>query len=369
MRIAFIITGLARGGAETMLLKLLSAMDLNRFHCTVVSLSSRHDLVDDFRALGIDIRLVKSASFLGLIRLLRTIRQLKPDLIQGWMLHGNLAAYIIGRILAIPVLWGVRHSRLSKQGEGILNTWIERVLAYVSKNPRLIIYNSCEGRRQHELLGYEKGKGAVIPNGFDLDHFAPSLSKRHARRQTLNVATDAVLIGMFARFHPMKDHATFIEAAARLAKSHENVVYVLAGKGCDATNERLMSRIRHHALAQRFRLLGECKDIDYLANALDVGTLSSSSAEGFPNCIGELMATGVPCVVTNVGDLSKIIGDCGIVVTPNAPSDLFLAWKRLVEMDVNDRRELGLRARERIARMFSMRTVAREYEEKYLGTR
>lgn len=88
-------------------------------------------------------------------------------------------------------------------------------------------------------------------------------------------------------------------------------------------------------------------------NAFDLATLSSAYGEGFPNVIGEAMASGVPCVVTNVGDSAYIVGDTGTVVPTRNPEALAHAWDAMLDRIEKEGCELGVRARERLCRLFS----------------
>ena len=75
-------------------------------------------------------------------------------------------------------------------------------------------------------------------------------------------------------------------------------------------------------LEARVHLLGKRQDIPRLTAALDI---ASSFGEGLPNVIGEAMACGIPCVVTDVGDSALIVGETGKVVPPRNPAALSVA--------------------------------------------
>ena len=116
IKVLHIINDLSVGGAEMMLYKLLSAMDKDRFTFVVVSLKKRNGLCERIEALGIPVYALEldrsfptPASIFSLVRLLR---RLQPDVIQGWLPHGNLAAYIACALVSarVPVLWNIRQS-------------------------------------------------------------------------------------------------------------------------------------------------------------------------------------------------------------------------------------------------------------------
>jgi glycosyltransferase involved in cell wall biosynthesis len=99
--------------------------------------------------------------------------------------------------------------------------------------------------------------------------------------------------------------------------------------------------------------------------ALDIATLSSAYGEGFPNVLGEAMACGVPCVVTNTGDSGLIVGNTGRVVPPRDPHALATAWQELIELDNHQRYHLGQQARQRVQDHYSLHATIDQYESLY----
>jgi glycosyltransferase involved in cell wall biosynthesis len=102
-----------------------------------------------------------------------------------------------------------------------------------------------------------------------------------------------------------------------------------------------------------------------VTSALDIATSSSSYGEGFSNAVGEAMACGIPCVVTDVGDSSYIVGDTGKVVPPKNPEVMAKAWEELLNLEQNEREEIGQKACGRIRKHFSIETITGHYESLY----
>ena len=111
-------------------------------------------------------------------------------------------------------------------------------------------------------------------------------------------------------------------------------------------------------------MLGERSDIPALNAALDVATCASVG-EGFPNVVGEAMACGVPCVVTDSGDCAQIIGESGRLVPANSAILMANAWGEILNSGPKVRSGLSLSARARIERKFSISKVVGEYEKLY----
>ena len=112
-------------------------------------------------------------------------------------------------------------------------------------------------------------------------------------------------------------------------------------------------------------LLGYQSESHRINLSLDVATLSSAYGEAFPNVIGEAMASGVPCVVTDVGDAAHIVGSSGLIVPPRDPLALAGAWEELLMRSEQERRQLGLEARQRIVEHFDIVRVAQTYAALY----
>lgn len=265
----------------------------------------------------------------------------------------------------IPVVWGIHHSNLDPKGNKRTTIWTAGICARLSHRvPAKIVCCADVSRAVHAELGYASKKMLVIPNGFDLNVFRPDPTARKSVRWELGIPQDALLIGMIGRFDPQKDHRNFVAAAARLVIDFPDVNFLLCGDGVTWDNAELVSWIEAAGVRQRFHLLGRREDVPRLMAVLDIAS-SSSNSEAFPLVIGEAMACGVPCVVTNVGDSALIVGDTGRVVLPRNPEALSAAWRELLEMGPQGREHLGQAARWRVEMNFSLPIVASRYESLY----
>jgi len=370
IRVLHIINDLSIGGAEMTLYKLLSRTDREKFKPTVISLNGVGKLGDRIKKMGIEVEAVGMKSdgsrLFSLLRLARAARRIKPDLIQGWMYHGNLAAQFARLFVSRPafVVWNIRQSLYSLNDEKPATAKAIRLGARLSNWPARILNNSQKSVNQHAAIGYQTSRTIVIPNGFDTESFVPSVESRVSVRSELGMPADAILIGRIGRHHHTKDHPTFLRAAALLLRDYPDTQFLLAGKNVDWNNGELRTLVQNLGLVERVHLLGERLDMTRLTAALDVAT-SSSHAEGFPNVIGEAMSCAVPCVVTDVGDSAWLLGDTGRAVPPQDPAALAAAWKSLIELGREERTALGVAARSRVKRRYSLASVVEQYELLY----
>ena len=369
--ILHVITSLDSNGAQIMLYNLLWKTNRVRFEPIIISLMDRSKLGDRIEALNIPVYTLNMKqgipSLAHIWKLIRLVGQLQPDLIQGWMYHGNLAGQVASLFGShkIPVVWGIHHSINSLSSEKRMTQYIIRLGSILSKFTNQIAFVSKNSKLQHEDLGYCSYKSCIIPNGFNTELFKPSVEARKTFRAELGLPEECFLIGSIGRDHPMKDRANFLTAAALLLKDFRDVHFILVGDQLDRENDVLLQSIEEKAIGDRIHLLGERRDMPHLTAALDILTSSSAYGEAFPLVVGEAMSCGVPCVVTDVGDSAWIVGNTGRVVPPQNSEALANAWSSLILLSREDRQVLGEAARSRIIESFSLDSVVSRYEQLY----
>lgn len=360
-----VITGLDRGGAEVMLLKLLSEGRSARYRHVVYVLSTALTLLPDFRRVGVDVRPLDVHGVWGLLKALWIVRRAavfeRPVLLMSWLHHADLFAALLKIFLPrLPIIWNLRCSSLNLGELPRLNLILVRLLALLSFIPSVVVTNSKAGRRAHSAVGYRPRRWVLLPNGFDLNVFYPDRSARHILRTELGLSDDDFVIGTVGRYHPMKGYGIFADAVAQVGREYPSAHFVMVGKGLDQSNLALVAALEDSGKATM--LLGERSDVPRLMNLFDVMLLTSTS-EGFPNVIGEAMACAVPCVATDVGDCREVIGESGIVAEAGSATAVATALGRMIRLSNVARSDLGAQARKRIEEHFSMPATVRRYEE------
>ncbi len=360
-----IITGLNTGGAERSLHGLLSGGLAAKHQCHVVSLTSMGNFGAKIEALGVPVHaLGMSPSRLSpsaLLRLRRIVREIRPDLIQGWMYHGNLAAST-ARIMAIgrPHLsWNIRASLqdiANDKPSTRAAIWAGRLL---SGEPDCILYNTHVSRAQHEAFGYYAAHGAVIPNGFDTSIWRPDPLARQQMRATLGLRPNDKLVGFVGRYHPIKDIPNFLKAMAAWMPADPQIHCAIIGQDAVPKNTALTPYFNALPVG-RVHVFGLRDDITQLMPSFDMLCLSSRE-EAFPNVVGEAMACGVPCVATDVGDCRHVIGNTGRIVPASDPVALREALCEMRLLNEDARLSLGVTARARIVEHFSLSATVDRY--------
>ncbi|MDQ6732710.1 MAG: glycosyltransferase, partial [Nitrospirota bacterium] len=359
------------GGAEMMLYKFLSRMDKTRFTAQVVSMIDLGPFSGRIQELGVPMLSLGmrrgSPNPIGIVRLVRWLRQTRPDVIQTWMYHADLVGGLAAKLAGgIPVAWNIRHTEFSAHDSRRLTVYTMRMCARLSRwFPTRIVCCSEASREVHTKLGYAAEKMIVIPNGMDLAAFRPDAAARDSVRKELNLSPDAVIIGIAGRFDPQKDHRNFIEAAALIHREGIDAHFLFCGDDMTWENAQLTSWFHGTGIRERSHLLGHRDDMPRLTAAFDIACVSSSS-EGFPNVIGEAMSCEIPCVVTDVGDSALIVGQTGRVVPPRDAKALADGLRGLVELGRDGRRHIGIAARQRIREHYDLPDIVRRYENLYV---
>ncbi len=173
--------------------------------------------------------------------------------------------------------------------------------------------------------------------------------------------TPETAVGVVGRLVPVKDHPTFLAAAARLRGEHPQARFVLVGDGPSGYRRSLIDEAARLGLGGQIVWAGERADMARVYNALDLLCLPSAS-EGFPNVLAEAMACGVPAVTTDVGDARSILGDTGEVVPPREPAALASALAHSLVLSADRRREMGEAARARIVARYAVAAMVARTE-------
>jgi glycosyltransferase involved in cell wall biosynthesis len=293
------------------------------------------------------------------LHLHRALKSAQPDVVQGWMYHGNFVSSLAGRLSArqAAVAWNIRTS-LDNVAQIRPST---RLLAKFSKgfsrSATRIIYNSSRSRDQHRRAGYCADSDRVIPNGFDLNLWRSGDEPRRRAREIMGVSSDSTIVGYVGRATPIKDIPTLLEAFASIVDRHPDSVLVLVGRDMEHLDISGFP-------AGSLKILGQRSDVPQILPGFDIHCLSSL-AEGFPNVLGEAMACEVPCVTTDVGDSKDIVGDTGWVVAPGNSVAYGAALNEALSLTPSERKRMGELARRRIACRYSLGAVVEEYSKMY----
>ena len=357
-KILYVITHLWVGGAEATLTRLVTAERKIADEIIVVALRPGGPHADRMRAGGVTVVELNFGSLFGvpagLYRLARLIARTRPEIVQGWMYHGDLAALVglalSGRRRATRLGWAIRGSDIDFSRYSLQLRLVVKACALLSRQPDLITANSAAGLKVHLGYGYRPRRAEIIPNGIDTRRFRPDPDLRAAVRRELGIPAEAIVLAHVARVNPMKDHQVFLAAMAELPDLQALLI------GADT----------EHLPPQPNTLrLGRRDDVERLLPAADFVVSSSAFGEGFSNALAEGMACGLPAISTDVGDAAIIVGDTGAIVPPRDPEALASAIRELASEERNTYGDRSRRARARIVEQFSLERSVLRWSESY----
>lgn len=362
-RVLFVNDSLHMGGIETMIRDFAVGLSPQRFEPFVAVFRGGGGLYDELSRKGTPVADLRKRDGLdaGLVwRLRRLIKECRIDVVHS---H-NYAAWLY-TVLATRGLRGVRlvHSEHSR----VEPMWRRRAMErWLARRTHAVIGVSADVTRSLVSdIGVDERRAGLIANGIDLSRFCPDAAGRAAFRAGHDIPVDALLYGIVARLVPVKDHATLVDAFARVHAARPTARLVIAGDGpCRADLER---QVEVSGLARAVVFLGEVRQSQDVLRALDVYVLSSTS-EGMNLTLLEAMGTGLPIVATAVGGNPEVVldGRTGLLVPPSNPEALADAMLRLAE-DGRQRAEFGAAARRRAEDAYSQAATLRAYERLYLG--
>ncbi|MFH1032929.1 MAG: glycosyltransferase [Pseudomonadota bacterium] len=368
MRIALLIRSLELGGAERQLCLLARGLHQRGHRVSVLVFYGGGPLADELNAAGVPlIDLGKSGRWdmLAFAARLRTwLRRERTQVLYSFLDTPNLlAAWLRPFCPGLQVAWGVRASDMDLSRYGWFARLSHGLLGVSARGAARIIVNSRSGASLLQKQGLPASKLLVIPNGIDVDMFRPDPPAGARVRAAWGVAQSAPLIGLVARLDPMKDHHTFLKAAALIRRQLPEARFACVGGGPELLAARLRAQADQLDLAKALIWAGPRRDMPAVINALDVCVLSSAFGEGFPNVVGEAMACARPCLVTAVGDAPWLLGRPELVAPPGDAAALAKAGLDLLALAPDQRQRLGQELRGRVAAEFSLERMLSQTEQ------
>ncbi|ANU10115.1 hypothetical protein BBH88_07260 [Planococcus antarcticus DSM 14505] len=298
---------------------------------------------------------------LNILKIVKIIYKEKPDVIQTWMYHCDFIGIFLKIIFPKKkLIWNIRHSNLVKNVDKSTTIFLANILGKLSFFPNKIICGSVAAYNSHLKVGYREKKLTIIPNGFDTNQFAPNNMIRKEVRKELGLLNENLVIGHIGRANKIKNQIALIEVFSEISREYSNLKLVLIGKG-------IKEKYQNHSLVIENKsviLIDEVSDVQRYLKSFDLFVLPSLS-EGFPNVIGEAMASGVPCISTRVGDSPQIINKEELIAIRNSNSDLekkILYW---LNLDSETKKELKIYSRNRIINTYSINKVVALYIDLY----
>lgn len=359
------------GGAERVMMQMLLNNPSSIPNKMVIVLCRAGDWGQQLRAAGITVHELGMESILDVPKIFfllkKRIREFNPDIVQTWMYHsdflGGLAAFFSGYK---NIIWGIHRTALAAS-DPKSTRMIMKFCAFMSRwVPKKIISVAEAGKKAHVAAGYDASKVIVIPNGFDFSKLTATQKQRETFRKACEFAENEIVIGCLGRFHKVKGQDNFVKAAVLIVNKNpsKNIKFLMVGSDCDANNSQLMSWIHQFKLEDRIVLLGQRDDVAVCLSGMDVFCMPSQT-EGFPLCLGEAMAMGLPCVATDVGDAGFLAGGTVKLVPPQNEEALAEALLQVISLPKQELGDMGERAKTRVLTEFTIESIGERYDAIY----
>ena len=358
------------GGTEKHLAQLVQRLPRQIFKCSIVAFDlGANPLLDKVRDSGIPVihvpvgREYVPNAWLRAVQLSKLLRTLQPDIVQTFHQKSDTYGALIAR------LSGVRHIVSSKRDTGALRArrhfFLNRRLGRLFET--VIVVADAVGSAVMTTDKIEPARIVRIYNGVDTEEFTPSTPPAAAEsRHRLGIGADDFVVGIVAGFRPEKNHDILFDGASRALAAIPSLKILAVGGGPLLDHYRRVTEAG--PLRGRVVLTGDVRHVAPYLAAMDVGCLVSGSNEGFSNAVLEMMAAGLPMIVTDVGGNAEAVvqGDNGFVIPP---LDAAALQRALVacHSDRSRRAAMGRRARQLVKEKFSLERMCDDHAKLYLS--
>jgi len=313
-KILHIITGIGAGGAEKVMLSIVSNdKQINHY---VISLRKKNFIKTPYSIDNEKIFYLNLNRFNFLIKfftLTMFIYKFKPDIVQTWMYHADFFGGLAAKLAECKkIFWNIRNSSISKETKKltkfiiIMNVFLSYII------PNKVISCSEFAKIIHIKKGF-KNNFLIIHNGF-------YETKKNIKLHNFSFYNSRdFVITFIGRWHPQKDFDNLFKSLKifqNFSKCHNWKIF-LAGNQLDNSNLELNNLINKYGLKKNVNLLGQINCIESFFKNSDINLLTSKFGEAFPNVLIESMFYGTPCISTDIGEARYIISNCGWVVPKN----------------------------------------------------
>lgn len=361
--IAFLITGLNYGGAETQMVRLARALKARAWKVGVISMLPPQAFTEELKSAGIELATLNMhrgrpdpRAVIGLVGLLR---QWKPLILTTIMFHANLLGRIAGWLAGVPII--VSSIRNENFGGSLRDRamWLTDWMGDITTTNSKLAADKLVKRRV-----VPEGRIRVIPNGLVVDRFAVEGLNQIAVRRELGVAEDEFLWLAVGRLEQQKNYPNLLRAFQILGQSSCRAKLRVAGQG--PLLEALRQQAADMRISEYVTFLGLRRDIPLLLCAAD-GFVLSSSWEGLPNVVMEAMAAAKPVVATCVGGVPELVqhGINGYIVPPDDPQALAAAMIKMMSLPEAERKAMGQAGRAHVEAKYSLDGVVDQWEALY----
>src|SRR6266545_1058013 len=245
---------------------------------------------------------------IALKRLFSLMRLYRPHIVHTHTAKAGLLGRIAARLAGVPIIVHTFHGHVLHGYYGPVQNWalrrMERTLAWFSHRLVTVSEQVKKELVEYGVAGAERI--TVIPLGLDLEPYLDAGARRGEFRREMGLSSDAKLVGIVGRIFPVKNHALFLESAARIAAAEPVARFVIVGDGLFRPN--LENQARELGITDRVLFTGWRRDLPRIYADLDVLVVSSNN-EGTPLSAIEAMARNAMIAARDRFDVKRLVHD------------------------------------------------------------
>jgi glycosyltransferase involved in cell wall biosynthesis len=370
IRVLHLIHSVTHGGIESVLINWVRYMNRSKFDVHIACFAGDRGLERTF---------LQATEFYGLPAVLQVpwnrrkpflraaratadlVKELKIDVLHTHAYYADMVGALTKRYATVKTIATVYvwekyelHRQIMQVMDWAALKFVDRVTAHCE-----------ETRRRTVRLGFKAETVPVLIAGFPDEVALPTVEERQRLRRNAGIHDDELLFINVARIHPEKAHDQLLRSFRIVHDRYPKSRLWISGVGWPKLEENLRELRSALGLETAVDFVGYRQNLWPMLHSADF-MIHASHAEGVPIAILYGMSAALPIIVSDVGGLYEVIHQnvTGIRVPENDIDGLANAILRLVE-DPDERKRLGLAARQFVTTDYSMRTACTRLENVY----